>query len=72
MCAKKSARYKKAEIDLKKGTGHVEHFWPTADGRQWIELTTQFVLTKQGTMSIHSFLHIQGDDLNTNPVFPKK
>ena len=46
----------------------VEHFWPTADGRQWIELTPQFVLTKQGTMSIHSLLHIQGDDLNTTPA----
>ena len=67
-CAKKSARYKKAEIDLKKGTDHVEHSWPTADGQQWIELKTQFVLTKQGTMSIHSLLHIQGDDLNTTLV----
>ena len=41
---------------------------PAGDGRQWIELTTQFVMTKQGTMSINSLIHIQGDELNTTLV----
>ena len=66
--ARPNARYLPPEIDKVKGTGKVLHFWPTADGRQWIELTTQFVMTKQGTMSINSLIHIQGDKLNTTLV----
>ena len=66
--ARPNARYLPPEIDKVKGTGKVLHFWPTADGQQWIELTTQFVMTKQGTMSINSLIHIQGDKLNTTLV----
>ena len=68
VCARRNARYQKPQINFASGTGKVEHFWPTTDGRQWIELTTQFVMTRQGTMSINSLLHIQGDELNTTLV----
>ena len=66
--AKKFAKYQKPQFNKQKGTGHVEHFWPVNGGQQWIELTTQFVLTRQGTMSIHSLLHVMGDQLNAPTV----
>ena len=69
--AKKFARYNKPEIDMQKGTGHVEHFCPVNGGQQWIELKTQFVMSKNGMMSINSLLHVMGDQINTKPMCQK-
>ena len=68
VCAKKFSRVRKPEIDARKGTGHVEHFWPVNGGQQWIELKTQFVMAMNGMMSINSLLHVMGDDLSTTLI----
>ena len=71
VCTKKFARIQKPQIDMQKGTGHVEHFWPVNGGQQWIELKTQFVMANNGMMSINSLLHVMGDQINTKPMCQK-
>ena len=69
--AKKDARYLKPEIDMKHGKGRCVYFWPSADGKVVFELLTQFVMSKQGQMSVNTLLHVYGDQINTKPMCQK-
>ncbi len=69
--AKKDARYLKPVIDMKHGKGRCVYFWPSADGKVVFELLTQFVMSKQGQMSVNTLLHVYGDQINTKHVCQK-
>ena len=66
--AKKDARYLKPEIDMKHGKGRCVYYWPSADGKTVFELMTQFVMSRQGQMSVNTLLHVYGDKINTKPM----
>ena len=71
VCKKRFSKFVKMPKDANTAKRQIINYWPSDDGKKYILLEIQYIVTMYGEMSVNTLLHFDGDQINTKPMCQK-